>query len=287
MYIVATPIGNIEDISSRALSVLSSVDYIFAEDTRRTAKLLHQYSIKAPMQSLHDHNESDRIDDVIALLESGNNLALVSDAGTPLISDPGYKLVKALHQHNLKVVPIPGASALISALSVAGIATDKFSFEGFLPAKLHARQSVLNDYKSGLLGDRTLVFYESTHRIISSLTDMLEILGEEQEITIARELTKTYETLYVGTLKDVFTIISSDSNHQKGEFVIVLSGKSYVTDSNADKNDISVQSRELLIKLLTELTVKQAVSLAVKITGEKKKKLYSAALKIDSNKGFE
>ena len=284
LYIVATPIGNLDDASVRVKSVLSSVDYILAEDTRRTAKLLSQFSIKTPMQSFHDHNESERISDVISLLEDGNNLALVSDAGTPLISDPGYKLVKALHQYHFKVVPVPGACALITALSVSGIATDKFSFEGFLPSKKQARLSALNEYKNGLLGDRTLVFYESPHRILASLADMLEVLREGQEITIARELTKTYESLYVGQLKDVYSTVNSALNHQKGEFVIVLSGKSFVSDKRQNLDSISSQSQQILNILLTELSVKQAVSLAVKMTGEKKKKLYAAALAMVENK---
>ena len=273
IYIVATPIGNLGDISKRALDTLKGVDIIFAEDTRNTRKLLTHYRIQQKLYSLHEHNEAEKTQEIIRLLEQGSNIALVSDAGTPLISDPGYRMVKDVSKQGFTIVPIPGPSAIITALSIAGLPTERFTFEGFLPSKPSARRSVLENNKHE---ERTHVYYESSHRIENSIKDLCDIYGKKREVVLARELTKLYEDIFRGTLEQLVDWISAESVRKKGEFVLILHG--FITKSDDDANDIS--SEDLLKILLNELPVKQAAGLAAKITGQAKNKLYKQALSL-------
>ena len=276
IYIVATPIGNLGDISTRALDTLGSVDIIFAEDTRNTRKLLTHYGIQQKLYSLHEHNEAEKTQQIINLLQQGNNIAVVSDAGTPLISDPGYRLVKDVSKQGFTISPIPGASAIITALSIAGLPTERFTFEGFLPSKPSARKTVLeqNKYEA-----RTQVYYESSHRIENSIHDICDIFGKDRQVVLARELTKLYEDIFRGTLQQLRDWIVEKPVRKKGEFVLILHG--FIAEEQADENDIS--TNDLLKILLDELPVKQAASLAAKITGKPKNKLYKQALGL--NKG--
>jgi 16S rRNA (cytidine1402-2'-O)-methyltransferase len=272
LYIVATPIGNLQDISARALEVLKSVSLVAAEDTRHSKKLLSHYGIGTSLQSVHEHNERDVTDRLVQKLTAGTDIALVSDAGTPLISDPGYHLVRAARQAGIRVVPVPGPAALIAALSVAGLPTDRFVFEGFLPAKQTARRQRLQ----GLAAETaTLVFYESSHRIVASLADMADCLGGDREATLARELTKTFETVLTGSLLDLLGQLQADSHQQKGEFVVMLQGA-----SPRDPAAIDAASEQMLAVLLSELPLKQAASLGARITGVSKNVLYEQGLKI-------
>jgi len=271
LYIVATPIGNLGDITQRALEVLASVDRICAEDTRNTRKLLSHFGIQGELQALHDHNERQKIGLVRNWLDAGENVALVSDAGTPLISDPGFHLVNELGASGYSIVPIPGASAIIAALSVAGLPTDRFSFEGFLPAKSVGRIAALEKNRKET---RTQVYYESSHRIVQTIEAMHAVLGGERKIVLARELTKLYEQIYRGDLAGLKKWIAEDSMHLKGEFVLILAGYEELSDQDA----INTSTEHLLKVLLGELPVKQAASLAAKITGTKKNTLYKQAL---------
>ena len=272
LYVVATPIGNLQDISARALEVLKSVSLVAAEDTRHSKKLLTHYGIATSLQSVHEHNERDVTDRLVQKLTAGTDIALVSDAGTPLISDPGYHLVRAARQAGVRVVPVPGPAALIAALSVAGLPTDRFVFEGFLPAKQTARRQRLQ----GLAAETaTLVFYESSHRIAASLADMADCLGGDREATLARELTKTFETVLTGSLLDLLGQLQADSHQQKGEFVVMLQGASM-----RDPAAIDAASEQVLAILLSELPLKQAATLAARITGVSKNALYEQGLKI-------
>ncbi|HBY88350.1 MAG TPA: 16S rRNA (cytidine(1402)-2'-O)-methyltransferase, partial [Colwellia sp.] len=221
LYIVATPIGNLGDISQRAIDILTQVDVIACEDTRHTGKLLSAFSIKNKTMSLHDHNERQRQDQVATMLQEGKTIALVSDAGTPLISDPGFHLVRHCRSLGLQVSPIPGACAAISALSVAGLPTDRFSFEGFLPSKSGARQATLT-----ALADesRTMVFYDAPRRAIDTVQDIVTTLGGERYIVIARELTKTFETIHSDTAENLLTWLEQDANQLKGEMVLIIEG---------------------------------------------------------------
>ena len=221
LYVVATPIGNLDDISARALQVLRDVDVIACEDTRHSARLLQHFGIATKTIACHDHNEANASTGIVKLLQKGQTVALISDAGTPLISDPGYVLLRAVHRAGLKVCPVPGASALIAALSVAGLATNHFVFEGFLPAKPAARRERL---KQLLDETRTLVFYESSHRIVASLADLTALFGAEREVTMAREISKKFETIHAADLAQLQAFVSSDDNQQKGEFVLVVAG---------------------------------------------------------------
>jgi len=270
IYIVATPIGNLADISNRAISILQAVDQIAAEDTRHSAQLLAHLGIKKPLIALHDHNERSISDSLLKQVQEGLAIAIISDAGTPLISDPGYYLVHTAHALGVTVIPIPGPSALICALSASGLATDRFSFEGFLPAKTQARQQKLQDLAKEL---RTMVFYEAPHRVLEALSDMQEIFGVDRRACMARELTKKFETIFAGTLAQLLEFVNSDSN-QRGEFVLMVAG----AQESTDKFSLNPEAQKILTILLTELSVKQAVSLAAKITGIQKKILYSAAI---------
>lgn len=271
LYCVATPIGNLEDISRRAQRILSEVDKIYAEDTRVTRHLLTHFGISKPLISLHDHNETQQITQVQAELDQGLKLALVSDAGTPLISDPGYKLIHALGNQAYTIIPIPGASALITALSVAGLPTDRFTFEGFLPAKGSARRELLKRLSQET---RTLVFYESSHRIVDSLEDMQTVWGTERNLVILRELTKLYESIYRGTVAELLERLQVDHDMRRGEFVVVVEGASPQTDEQA----ATLNSEQVLTVLLEELPIKQAAALAARLTGLPRNQLYKQAL---------
>lgn len=272
LYVVATPIGNLDDISKRAIEVLSQVDLIAAEDTRHSQKLLQTVQVETPVMSHHDFSSDSEIDRMLGNLESGKSVALISDAGTPLISDPGYKLVRMARQKNIAVIPVPGASAVISALSVSGLATDSFIFEGFLPSKSTARQKKLTALESE---HRTMVFYESTHRVLESLRDMVEVFGFEREIFIARELTKRFESHFLGTAEACVNWLAADTNQQKGEFVVVVSG----SDPKSEESLRQEQAMSIVRLLMNDVSMKKAVALASKISGARKNQLYEVALK--------
>lgn len=275
LYIVATPIGNLADISLRALDVLKTVDVIAAEDTRNSKVLLNHYAINTSMTAYHEHNEDSKGKYLLEKLSAGESIALISDAGTPLINDPGYTLVEKVKQAGFAVVPIPGSCAIIAALSSAGIATDRFSFEGFLPRTSGARQTVFEQYQKR---QGTLVFYESSHRILKCMGDVAAVYEPTHKMSIARELTKTYETIVTGTVEEIHESVSSDSNMQRGEFVVMIEG----FDKKQHKEDgLSVDDIDVLKTLLTECSVKTAVKLAVQLTGQSKKELYKAALELN------
>ena len=276
LYVVATPIGNLQDISARALEVLKAVSLVAAEDTRHSKKLLAHYGIGTALQSVHEHNEREVTDRLVQKLTAGADIALVSDAGTPLISDPGFHLVRSARQAGIRVVPVPGPSALIAALSVAGLPTDRFVFAGFLPSRQAARQLRLQ----GLAAETaTLVLYESSHRIVDCLADMADAFGGDREATLARELTKTFETVLTGTLTDLLGQLQADLHQQKGEFVVMVRGA-----SPRDRGEIDVASERVLAVLLSELPLKQAAALAAGITGLSKNVLYEQGLKLKNKR---
>lgn len=268
-YIVATPIGNLSDISQRALAILTEVDLICCEDTRHTQKLLSHFGIKNKTLSLHDHNERQRQEYIAELLSSGKALALVSDAGTPLISDPGFHIVKYLRKHSLTVVPIPGACAAITALSASGLATDRFSFEGFLPSKSTARKSTLAELAKEC---RTMVFYDAPRRAIDTVADIVQTLGGERQVVLARELTKTFETIHQDSAENLLHWLQQDPNQLKGEMVLIIEGYKIEPD------EISPEIISTLALLLEELPPKKACAIAAKIYGVKKNNLYDVAL---------
>lgn len=270
LYIVATPIGNLGDISARALEVLQKADRIAAEDTRHSASLLRHFAIDTPMFALHEHNERHKAEGVLRLLQQGESLALISDAGTPLISDPGYFLVREAHAAGIKVVPVPGPSALIAALSASGLATDRFCFEGFLPAKTGARRRALEALAQE---PRTLAFYETPHRIEESLLDMAVSLGDDRPATLARELTKTFETIRHATLGELAEWVAADPNQRRGEFVVLIEGAQERGDEG-----LAEETQRIATLLAEELSVKQAAALAAKISGEKKNAIYKYLL---------
>lgn len=272
LYVVATPIGNLEDMSPRAQRILSEVELIAAEDTRHSKRLLQHFGITTPLISLHEHNEHWRVPQLVEKLQAGQSIALISDAGTPLISDPGFHLLRRLRELGLRAAPIPGPSSLLAALSVAGLPTDRFVFEGFLPAKASARRNRLHNLKSD---ERTLVFFEASHRIRASLTDMADVLGEERQAVVARELTKLFEEIQGGTLNGLGQWIDADENRQKGEFVVVVQGA-----PSPPPASMSLDVHHLLTVLLEELPVKPAVTAAARLTGLKKNALYDIALDI-------
>ncbi len=266
LYIVATPIGNLDDITTRAVQVLKAVDAIAAEDTRHSKSLFNHLGIHTRLFAFHEHNEQQACSGVIHRLQQGESIALISDAGTPLISDPGYRLVREAHKAGIKVVPIPGASALIAALSVSGLATDRFSFEGFLPSKRGARRSVLETLVKEA---RTLIFYESPHRIMESVEAMEAIFGTDRNAAVIRELTKTFETIIHGSLGDIVERMQSDSNQQRGEFVVVIEGADL-----ANHDEQQAEGERVAAILAKELSVKKASVMAAEITGVKKNHLY-------------
>ena len=300
LYIVATPIGNLNDMTPHAIDVLKQVAIIACEDTRTSGKLLSYFGIdtkgnksdetKADVSqdddatskqkghnklwAYHEHNSAIQTPKIIEMIQQGHSVALISDAGTPLVSDPGYQLVQAAHIANVTVSPIVGASAAIAALSVAGLPSDRFSFIGFLPAKTHGRQKQLT-----ALHERTetLIFYEAPHRIIASLEDMAAVFGADREVTFCRELTKTFETVRKSTLGDLVEFVKADDNQQRGEIVVVVAGVNVAQDTD----DISVHDK-LLQRLLEDLSVKKAAALAADITGVKKNALYQRLLEIQA-----
>ena len=271
LYIVATPIGNLSDMSQRAIETLQSVDVIAAEDTRHSGILLQHFSIKTPSISLHDHNESQRSEILLSRLQQGESVALISDAGTPLISDPGYKLVSLVREHDIPVVPVPGSCAVIAALSASGLPSDRFTFEGFLPPKQGARQQVLQ-----LLVDesRTIIFYDAPRRLQSTLTDMVEIFGGERRACIAREITKLHETITTKPLAELLAWVSDDSNQQKGECVLLLEGVKQQKDSS------ETEINRVLSLLLKELPVKKAAAITSSLLEVSKNTAYDMALKL-------
>ncbi|WP_163832583.1 16S rRNA (cytidine(1402)-2'-O)-methyltransferase [Spartinivicinus ruber] len=270
LYVVATPIGNMDDMTPRAVNVLQTVDLIAAEDTRHSGQLLKHFMISTPLVSYHDHNERARTEQLIDKLLHGQQVALISDAGTPLVSDPGYQLVKAAQDKSIKVVPVPGVTAMIAALSAAGLPSDRFWFEGFLPHKKQARQQRLEEL---LKYSATVVCYESCHRIVACVEDLVALADNSRQITIARELTKTFETIKKDTAEELLAWLTADHNQQKGEFVLLIEGATKPKPEELPEDVLKV-----LDILLAELSVKQASQLASKITGYKKKQLYELAL---------
>ncbi|WNB75827.1 16S rRNA (cytidine(1402)-2'-O)-methyltransferase [Methylomonas koyamae] len=278
LYVVATPIGNLADFSFRALEVLKQVDLIAAEDTRHVKMLLSHYGVNKPLTSLHQHNEDKASLGLVERMQQGQSVALVSDAGTPIISDPGLPLVRLARQHGIDVTPIPGACALIAALSVAGLPTSRFSFEGFLPRTASARREFFRDKLSD---ESTWAFYESSHRIQAALEDMAAVFPAEHRIVVAREITKLHETIADGSLAEVLARVQADENMRKGEFVVIAAGS-----PPTEKSDqISDAERRILALLLQECSIKTAVALAVEITGQRKKTLYQAALAMQGESG--
>ena len=270
LFIVPTPIGNLGDITQRALDVLNSVDIIAAEDTRHTGKLLSHFNIQTRTFALHDHNEQQKAQVLVDKLLAGESIALVSDAGTPLISDPGYHLVTQCRQAGVKVVPLPGACAVITALSASGLPSDRFSFEGFLPAKSKGRKDKFMEIAKA---ERTCIFYESPHRITESLADMLEVLGPEREVVLARELTKTYETIQGLPLGELVSWIEEDENRKRGEVVLLIHGyREVVNDTLPDE-----ATRTLTI-LVKQLPLKKAAAATAEIYNLKKNALYKWGL---------
>jgi len=265
LYVVATPIGNLADLSPRAQEVLRSVAAICAEDTRHTGQLLSHFGISRPLVALHDHNEEAMAERVVARLLGGESMAVVSDAGTPLVSDPGFRLVRAARAAGVKVSPVPGACAAIAALSVAGLPSDRFVFEGFLPAKAAARRELLQRL-AGETG--TLVFYESSHRIAESLADMAAAFGDERPAVVARELTKLFETVLDGTLAQLRAAVEADDNQRKGEFVVMVQG---AADDEAAK---IAEGRRLHARLKEYLPPSTAAKLAAELSGALRKLLY-------------
>jgi 16S rRNA (cytidine1402-2'-O)-methyltransferase len=267
LHIVATPIGNLGDLSPRALDTLKGVAAICAEDTRHTRQLLAHYGIEKPLLALHEHNEDEVAARLVARLLAGDALALVSDAGTPLVSDPGYRLVRAARAAGIKVSPLPGPCAFVAALSVAGLPSDRFVFEGFLPAKAGARRERLSRLASE---PRTLVFYESSHRIEEALDDCVAAFGESRPAVLARELTKLFETVLDGSLAGLRATVTADPNQRKGEFVLLVQGVGDDADAKV------VEGRRLYTKLIEHLPPSTAAKLAAELSGAPRKSLYGS-----------
>ena len=270
LFIVATPIGNLDDITFRAVQVLKSVDIVLAEDTRHSKKLLLHLDISKPIRAFHEHNEREKTKAIIGEIYSGKSIALISDAGTPLISDPGYYLVAQAKKEGLKVVPIPGPSALITALSASGLASDSFTFLGFLPSKQTARVKLL---KSLVGRTETSIFYESPKRILATLTDMHSIYGDSREVCLAKELTKVFETIQTDSIPNLIKYLTVEQSHQKGEFVILISATDKIDVAEAE-----TQLDSLLPILCAEMGASKAAKLAAKITGIEKKQCYKRAI---------
>ncbi len=275
LYVVATPIGNLDDVTFRAVKVLQEVDLIAAEDTRHTRPLLRLHGIATPLIALHEHNELEKSAQLLNRLVRGESLALVSDAGTPLISDPGFPLVREATRQGVRVVPIPGPSALICALSAAGLPTDRFLFAGFPPRQSAQRLAWLRGYQQETA---TLLCYESSHRIVAALTDMAEVFGVQREAVVAREMTKLHETFLYGTLVELLERVVNDRDQQRGEFVILIHGF-----SGQAADGMVVDTDKILEVLSAELPVKQAAALTARITGQKKNELYQRILRKKQN----
>ncbi|MFM8342227.1 MAG: 16S rRNA (cytidine(1402)-2'-O)-methyltransferase [Methylomonas sp.] len=271
LYVVATPIGNLADFSFRAIEVLKQVDLIAAEDTRHARLLLQHYGINKPLISLHQHNEEKASQGLVERILAGESIALVSDAGTPLLSDPGLPLVQLAKQQAVEVSPIPGACALIAALSASGMALSRFSFEGFIPRTASARK---NFFQEKLNDTSTWAFYESSHRIQAALEDMLTVFPADHQIVIAREITKLHETIVKDSLANLLVRVQNEENMRKGEFVVIVDGMTIAVQNQG----ISDEEQRILSLLLKQCSIKTAVALAVDITGQRKKLLYQAAL---------
>ena len=269
LYIVATPIGNLGDLSPRARETLEKVDLIVAEDTRHSRHLLDHFGIRKPMLSMHEHNETDRVEELVERLLGGEQIAQVSDAGTPLINDPGFQLVMAAQQAEVEVVAIPGPSAPVAALSICGLPVSRFCFEGFLPAKQGAREQLLERLVSE---PRTMVFLESPRRVVEALRSMARIFGEAREVAVARELTKLHESVHRAPLQTLVPWMEEDENRQRGEFVLVVSGAEEEVAADLD------EAKRVVELLATELPPRKAAALASKITGARKNHLYQMLL---------
>ncbi|HEY8537747.1 MAG TPA: 16S rRNA (cytidine(1402)-2'-O)-methyltransferase [Steroidobacteraceae bacterium] len=269
LYVVATPIGNLSDLTPRAREILGAVDLIAAEDTRHTRQLLRAFGLDTPTIAFHEHNEAEKTIEVLGELAKGKSVALVSDAGTPLISDPGFSLVAAARRAGYAAIAVPGACAAIAALSVSGLPTDRFAFEGFLPAKAAARRERLAELANE---PRTLVFYEAPHRLVETLEDMARELGADREASISREITKHFETHYAGTLGELAQRAAADADMQRGELVIVVRG------ARTENQRGSIDTERLLRALLEEVSPAQAAKIAARVTGEKRSELYAAAV---------
>lgn len=274
LYVVATPIGNLGDFSPRACATLAEADVVAAEDTRRTRRLLQHFGIHTPLVSLHEHNERRRLPELIERLAQGASVALVSDAGTPLLSDPGFLLVRQARQCGVRVSPVPGPSALVAALSIAGLPTDRFAFEGFPPARPAARRRAFTALAEE---PRTLVFYESSHRILESLADMAACFGAERQGLLARELTKRFEESRLDTLSGLRAWLQEEPQRVRGEFVVVVAG---CTERSAEEAEQEAVDRALEV-LLRHLPVKQAAAIAAELTGEARNRLYARALELE------
>ncbi|MGI9318955.1 MAG: 16S rRNA (cytidine(1402)-2'-O)-methyltransferase [bacterium] len=272
LYVVSTPIGNLGDMTFRAVEVLKQVDLVLAEDTRHASILFNHFDIRSPLWSFHEHNERKQLPEVLNRLEGGHNVALISDAGTPLISDPGYPLVSEARESGLDVVPIPGVSAVIAALSVSGLPTDRFCFEGFIPTKPGPRKEFIEARTENRC---TTVFYESSHRILRSLAQICESMGRDRKIVVARELTKKFEQFYVGTAEQVLHRVSTKQENQKGEFVIIVSGLREV------KSD-DTQARAMLEVLMQEMPLKTASKLVTKLIGGNRNHIYQLGLEMQT-----
>lgn len=270
LYVVATPIGNLSDMVPRAVETLQTVALIAAEDTRHSSRLLSHFDIKTPCVAYHDHSDEQRTEQLITRMHAGDSIALISDAGTPLVSDPGYRLVRSARQAGIQVVPIPGACAMIAALSAAGLPSDRFAFEGFLPAKQVARCTQLQNLAAD---PRTLIFYEAPHRILETLQDMAQVFGPEREVVMARELTKTFETIKGDKVADLAAWVAADTNQQRGEIVLLVHGA-----PKPENEAMTPAQMHTMRVLLEELPVKQAASIGAKLTGLKKNFLYDWAL---------
>jgi 16S rRNA (cytidine1402-2'-O)-methyltransferase len=269
LYIVATPIGNLGDITQRALEVLGGADLIAAEDTRHTQRLLQHFGIQTRVTAYHDHSDGRAIQRIADVLAGGGRVALVSDAGTPLISDPGYRLVRDLQDAGHRVIPVPGACAAIAALSVCGLPTDRFHFEGFLPARAGQRVRRLTELAAL---ESTLVFYEAPHRVAEALADMVAVLGEAREATLAREVTKAFETVRRGTLNDLAELVADDDNQRRGEIVLVVSG------CEPAESELDARTLALLCRLGEELPARTAAAVVAEYSGLRKNALYQALL---------
>ena len=272
LYIIATPIGNLGDITLRAIETLKNVDMVLAEDTRHSKKLFDHYEIKSTLTAFHEHNENEKASGIISEIHSGKSIALISDAGTPLISDPGYQLVSEAKKIGINVVPIPGPNAAIAALSSSGIASNSFSFFGFLPSKQNSRLKILKTKRSL---DETIIFYESPKRILATIKDMMVVFGETRRVCLAKELTKSFETILNDNLMALMDYLESDPSHQKGEFVLIVS-----PDDKIDFDEAKSELEKILPILCDEMGASKAAKLASKITGLDKKYCYQKAINL-------
>lgn len=271
LAVISTPIGNLGDLSPRAREELAAAELVAAEDTRRTGQLLTTLGLSRPLVSLHEHNERERIEELLVRLRGGSRIALVSDAGTPLLSDPGFELVRRVSGEGIAVVAVPGPSAITAALSIAGLPTERFSFEGFLPARLAERRARLAELAAET---RTLVFFEAPHRIAEALEDLVATFGAARRAAVARELTKVFETVYRGTLAELAALARTDANFTRGEITVVIEGAERKPASTTAALDAALDV------LLTELSPSKAAALAARLTGAKRNEAYSRALEL-------